>query len=201
VLAVEVQPYAIAKTFKRSHLSDFSSIFIDIGGGTTDIAITQNGGIIGTRMIAFGGRVFTKRIAKDMNLEMHEAEKMKIQYSEEKLQIQTKNKIKRSLFGDSQLWAEGVEISLSEFSELTSYPTEILICGGGSELPEIHDSLISYPWLAVLPFEKFPKINHIYPKQISHVQDITGLANSTSDVVPVALVSISIDHISKIQDV
>ena len=197
MLALEVQPYAIAKSFKGSHRSDFSSIFVDIGGGTTDIAIVQNGGIMGTKMIAFGGRVFTRRIAKNMGLELDEAEKMKIEYSHQKLQPATEKKIKKGIGKDAHLWAEGVELSLAEFEEIETFPSEICICGGGSELPEIRESLLSYPWLTVLPFEKFPDIKHIYPRQILNIEDETGILHTTADVVPAALVSISIDLIQK----
>lgn len=193
VLTIDVQPYAISKSFKGAHKSDFSSIFLDIGGGTTDIAIVQNGGIIGTKMIAFGGRVFTKRIAKNMNFELDEAEKLKLDYAGKKLQETTERKIKNILSKDARLWAEGVEISLSEFEEVEHFPSEILISGGGSELPEIYDSLISYPWLTVLPFEKFPSVKYMYPKQIENIEDETGLMHTVHDVVPAALTSISIE--------
>ncbi|MBD3362998.1 cell division protein FtsA [Candidatus Dojkabacteria bacterium] len=192
VLTIDVQPYAISKSYKGAHKSDFSSIFIDIGGGTTDIAIVQDGGIVGTKMIAFGGRVFTRRLAKDMNLELEKAEKMKLDYSNKKLQGTTEKKIKKILEDDSRLWAEGIEISLAEFEEVEEFPAEILISGGGSELPEMYDALISYPWLTVLPFGKFPNVKHMYPKQIANINDETGLMHTTHDVVPAALTSISI---------
>ena len=38
-------------------------VFIDVGGGTTDVALVRQGGIEGTRMFALGGRAFTKSIA------------------------------------------------------------------------------------------------------------------------------------------
>lgn len=195
VLTIDVQPYAISKAFKGSHKSDFSSIFIDIGGGTTDIAVVQNGGIIGTKMIAFGGRVFSKRIANNMNIELHEAEKIKIDYSHKKLQHVTEQKIKKYVQEDTKLWGEGIEIALEEFEEISSFPTEFLLSGGGSELPEIYEAMIAHPWLTVLPFERFPKIKHVYPNQISNISDKTGILHSSADVAPAALVSISLEEI------
>lgn len=199
ILGIEVQPYAISRAFKGAKKSDFSSIFIDIGGGTTDIAVVDHGGIVGTRMMAFGGRVFTKRIAKNMNLELDEAEKMKIRYSTRELQEITEGKIRAIITDDTKLWTEGVEISLTEFEEVETYPSQIFICGGGSELPDLKESLMSHPWLTVLPFDRFPKISHIYPNQIQNVEDKTKLMITSADVTPTSLVSVAIDLISKLE--
>ncbi len=191
VIGIEVQPYAISRTYKGAKKADFSSVFIDIGGGTTDVAVVKEGGILGTKMIGFGGRVFTRRVAKELNVELHKAEEMKIDYSHKKLDATTEAKIKSSLASDGKLWAEGVEIALSEFEELEVVPSEFLLSGGGSELPETKDSLVAHPWLQVLNFARFPKIRHIYPKQIEGVIDKTGEMIYTVDVAPAALASIS----------
>ena len=51
---------------------------IDIGGGTTDIAIVRNGGVEGTKMFALGGRSFTRRLSKLMDVTFEEAEDLKL---------------------------------------------------------------------------------------------------------------------------
>lgn len=197
VLGIEVQPYAISQAFKNSSAVDFSSIFIDIGGGTTDLAVIQNGGIMGTKMIGFGGRVFSKRLASKMNIELHDAEKMKLDYSDHKLQETTVKKVADIFETDAKSWVESVEIALGEFSDIESFPTEILISGGGANLPEIKDALLAHPWLTVLPFERFPKIKYIYPNQLDGVEDKTGLMVTSTDVAAAGLINSSLRIISR----
>jgi len=55
-------------------------ILIDIGGGTTDIAVLQNGALSGTAEIEFGGEIVTSDIAMLFNIEQEEAERIKIRY-------------------------------------------------------------------------------------------------------------------------
>src|SRR5688572_12678960 len=62
LLAVAAEPYAVARCIDEES-TDFAAIFIDIGGGTTDVAVVRNGGVEGTKMFAIGGRAFTKRVA------------------------------------------------------------------------------------------------------------------------------------------
>lgn len=199
ILTIDVPPYAVSKSYRGSYKTDFSSIFLDIGGGTTDVALVEQGAIIGTQMYAFGGRVFSKRLSDNLKIELHEAEKLKLDYSHNKVKDLTVKKIKEALKDDIKVWTEGLELTLAEYIEdIDSFPTQVLMCGGGSELPDIYDSLIEYPWLATLPFEKFPDFKHIYPNQIVNVEDRTGTMITTTDVVCAALVSISIPEIEEI---
>src|SRR5260221_39303 len=71
---IVVEPYALAMGLKNMREPNTSAIIIDIGGGTTDVALVQNGEIVGTKMFAIGGRVFTKRVQKELGMDYEEAE-------------------------------------------------------------------------------------------------------------------------------
>lgn len=184
---IEVEPYAIARALKGAREESFSGIIIDIGGGTTDIALVDTGGIVGTKMFAYGGNVFTKRIEIDFNKEYPDAEEMKMDYGKMKLGDVMSKKIKQSMMKDIPVWVEGVELALNDFEDVKKYPSDIYICGGGSALPDIREGLIEYPWLNVLPFQKFPKTSHIYPNQLENLIDDTKKLTDPSDVAPAAL--------------
>lgn len=66
LLSIAAEPYAVAKSMGVDDITDFSAVFVDIGGGTTDIAVVRNGGLEGTKMFALGGRAFTKRLAQEL---------------------------------------------------------------------------------------------------------------------------------------
>lgn len=53
---------------------------VDIGGGTTDITIFQDGIIRHTAVIPFGGNVITKDIKEGCTVMTHQAEKLKIKF-------------------------------------------------------------------------------------------------------------------------
>ncbi len=194
ILEIVVEPYAVARTMEGAREDSFGAIFIDIGGGTTDVALVDRGGIIGTKMFAYGGRVFTKRLEIDLKLTYEKAEEMKLDYSSQKLSDIQEKKVRKALEKDIDVWAEGVEISLEEFSEdMKSYPPQIYVCGGGSALPEIREGLISYPWLQVLPFAKFPKMSFLFPNQIADFIDETKTMIDPRDVAPAALARMALE--------
>ncbi len=63
LVSIVAEPYALARCLSANAGADSGAIFIDIGGGTTDIALVRQGGIEETRMFALGGRTFTRRLA------------------------------------------------------------------------------------------------------------------------------------------
>src|SRR4026209_274264 len=68
LLEVVAEPYAVARVLGSDHLRQAGALFIDVGGGTTDEALVRSGGIEGKRLVALGGRAFTKSIADRLNL-------------------------------------------------------------------------------------------------------------------------------------
>lgn len=193
LLSVACQPYAVARCMGIEDAGEFSAIFIDIGGGTTDVAVVRNGGIEGTKMFALGGRAFTKRLSQELGVTFQEAEEIKLNYSADKLSADIKQRVKKALDSDCQVWLSGVELALSEFSDVDLLPSQILLCGGGSLLPGIKSSLLTSEWIKNLPFAKSPKVYFIRPKDVVNIIDKTGKLTSQQDITPMALANLAID--------
>ncbi len=193
LLSIAAEPYAVARSVDYDDVLDFSAIFIDIGGGTTDIAVVRNGGLEGTKMFAFGGRAFTKKLAQELRINFEEAEDLKISYAEGKLGSDVSAKIEQIMQSDCSVWLSGVELSLSEFANSDVLPSKILLCGGGSGLPGIRKALISKEWLRELPFAKPPVVSYLQPRDVVRVIDETGTLKNPQDVTPMGLANLVLD--------
>jgi len=195
LLSIAAEPYAVARCVGLEDSAEFSAIFIDIGGGTTDIAVVRGGGVEGTKMFAIGGRVFTKSIADAFDHSFAEAEKLKIDYSLGKIPEDSENykEIKKALQNDCDVWLAGVELALEEFENTEPLPSKILLCGGGSLLPDIYEYLQKRSWVKRLPFAKQPVVDFIKPSQITSVKDETGKLVGSQDITPMALANLAID--------
>lgn len=193
LISIATEPYAVARAITKDKAQDFSAIFIDIGGGTTDIAVVTEGGVIGTKMFALGGRAFTKKLSSFFKKPFDTAEKIKINYSQGNLNKNLGQKIKEALLSDCKVWLSGVELALSEFSEIDLLPSRILLCGGGSKLPEIAEVLKSKEWTKDLPFTRAPRIEFIYPDQIQGIIDKTKKLQGPEDITPLSLVNLALE--------
>lgn len=198
LISIVPQPFAIARAIRGGMDSDYSSIIIDIGGGTTDIGIIQRGVSLGTNMFSFGGRVFTKRIAESLNLTFYEAEEFKIKYSNNKLSPGRHNDIKQSVSIDAPIWAYGVSVGLEEFKPIISgFPELIYLCGGGSLLPDLRDAIIQFPWTSELPFNRSPKVKHLMPEDLDNIIDPYGLFKNVDDITPASIARFSLEILEK----
>lgn len=194
VSAIVPEPFAIVRAMKQKEAGTFQGIVIDVGGGTTDIAIVKHGILYGTEMIAFGGRVFTKRIAQDLMTNYEDAESIKIKYSEKKLDKARMPEVKEAIKKDVPVWIDAVELALSQHQETVGvFPDAIYLCGGGSLLPEVKEVLIEYPWTKRLAFNRSPKVHFISADMLDKVVDKTLSLTRPEDITPMSLARIGLD--------
>jgi len=187
IASIVTQPFAVSRSFAGSWDSQFSGIFIDIGGGTTDVALVQNGDTIQTQMYAFGGRAFTKKIAQAMDVSYNIAEGRKIKYSTGELPQDLRDEVRRLLAPDVQLWLDALVVAMEEFENVPEFPAQFFLCGGGAMLPDLKEAILSYPWHKHLPFKRLPKVLLVTPDKLDRVYDKSGLLIHPYDVTPASL--------------
>ncbi len=197
LLSIAAEPYAVARSMGIEDSADFSAIFIDIGGGTTDVAVVRNGGLEGTKMFGLGGRAFTKRLAHKLGVGFEEAEILKIKYSEGKLGRDVSLKIESMLSDDCNVWIRGIQLTLSEFAEADVLPYRFFLCGGGSGLPGIKKVLLSANWRRNLPFAKMVEVSFLQPKDVVKIVDETRELKDPQDITPMGLANLALDLVSE----
>lgn len=193
LMTITAEPYALARCLESEENPQINAIFIDIGGGTTDIAVVRNGSLEGTKMFTVGGRTFSKRLASTLNISFQEAEDIKLAYAAGKLEKQSQRIVREAMESDAEVWLAGVAYTLSEFHQLDLLPAKILLCGGGCHLPEIKEVLEEKQWIKELPFSKPPTISVLSPKQIPHVRDQTRKLTDAQDITPMALANLGLE--------
>ena len=199
LVATVAEPYAMARCAATDEVYDFGGIFIDIGGGTTDIALIRNGGIEGTRMFPIGGRVFTKKLASRFGISFADAEAVKLRHSKGELPVENAEKVSAVLARDAEVLVEGVAITLQEMSKGDRLPTAIYLAGGGSALPEVRNQLKGFRWEDKLPFARTPTVNVLRPVDIRGIYDSTGLLLDGQDITPMGLAYYAIQQQSEEQ--
>lgn len=199
LVSITAEPYAVARCLEGDDptvAGQTNAIFIDIGGGTTDIAIVSSGTLEGTKMFTIGGRTFSKRLTSTLNISFQEAEEIKLAYAAGKLEKQSEKIVKEAMEADADVWLAGVAFTLSEFHNLEMLPSRILLCGGGCHLPEIKSVLESKEWVRELPFSKPPTVSILTPKQIPFVRDATKHLGDPEDITPMALAHVGLEFLS-----
>ena len=174
LVTVAVEPFAVCRACLGDDLdSNFSGIVMDIGGGTTDIAIVDDGGVEGTKMFSIGGRSFTHQISEKLGLSFEDAEKLKLLADSPDMKPEIRKRFDQAIARNLEVWQAGVELAIEEFEHVETLPNQILLCGGGASLSEIPELLATGDWYKDLPFSRRPIISLIEP------EDVPGIINAT----------------------
>ncbi len=187
LLSVVAEPYAVASALTSRPALDYGGIVIDVGGGTTDVALLRNGGIEGTKTFALGGRAFTKRVAMRRSLSFDAAENLKLRYARGELDPVLGVAISSALSPDVQTWMDGVQLLLEELAAEGQLPPYVYLCGGASELPDLQDALQGFDWTGRLPMSRSAEVRVLAPSDIGAMHDTTGSLVGAQDVTPLGL--------------
>jgi cell division protein FtsA len=194
LVAVAAEPFAVSRAVVGTDASsNFTAILADVGGGTTDIAVVNDGGVEGTRMFGIGGRSFTQTIASDMDLSYNDAEKLKVNLDSSKLKASVAGEAGKAIDKTLDVWLDGVELALSEFDAVDHLPSRILLCGGGASLTKLVDALSKRDWYKELPFTRRPTVQHIAPEEVVGVKDATGDATDHTLITAMGLLRVGYD--------
>ena len=186
LLGVIAEPYAVATCLDPGELGDAGAVFVDVGGGTTDVALVRGGGIGGTKMLALGGRAFTKGLVERLGVSFADAERAKLAVSSGG-DGGAGAEVSETLLEDARIWRDGVELMIGDLAGEDLLPGRILLCGGGSDLPQVRQVLDEDGWWNHLPFARRPKVRALAPDEVVGLRDATGTLTTRQDVTPLAL--------------
>ena len=194
LVTVAVEPFAVCRACLGDDAeSNFSGIVMDIGGGTTDVAIVEDGGVEGTKMFSLGGRSFTRQIAQRLGLTLEDAEKLKLLSESPNMKPELHKKYQDAIKRNLEVWQSGVELAIEEFDQLETLPGQILLCGGGASLAEIQDVLATGDWYKELPFARRPIVNLIDPDTIEGIENDTDRELDHTFITAMGLLRVGMD--------
>ena len=194
LLAVAAEPFAVSRSVLGSDASsNFTAILADVGGGTTDIAVVNDGGVEGTKMFGIGGRSFTNTIASELNLSYTDAEKLKVNIGHSQIKPTVAKDVNDAIDKTLDVWVSGVELALSEFDSVDHLPNRILLCGGGASLEKLVTALEASEWHKDLPFTKKPTVHYIHPSDVIGITDTTDKVTDHTFITAMGLLRVGYD--------
>jgi cell division protein FtsA len=142
-----LEPIAASHVVIPEAMSNFNLALVDIGAGTSDIAITKNGSISGYAMVPIAGDEITEIISEKFLIDYNNAEKVKCSLLESEI-MEVKTILGESLELNKDQVLEAVEEQLEELSssiaesilDINSNPPQaVIFIGGGSLTPGLKE--------------------------------------------------------------
>ena len=129
---------AVARVLEATEEGHLSTLIVDIGPASTDIAVLDNGAIRVTGGIGIGGNTFTLDIAKKMNIALENAHQLKVLNGLSAGPRQAK--ITASLKPSLQRIVTEIQKVIRYYNERLNdnrHMEQVLIVGGGANVPGI----------------------------------------------------------------
>ncbi len=197
LLAVAAEPFAVSRSILGNESASMNAILMDVGGGTTDIAVITDGGVQGTKMFGIGGRAYTKSVERELDVPFAKAESLKLGLASDLTPQDKIESVKNALEKTLDVWIKGVDLALGEFELVDHLPQKILLCGGGSSLDMLVHELSSTDWYRDLPFTRKPHVQHIQPDEVAGIVDKTGSVNDHTFITAMGLIRVGLDTLGQ----
>ncbi|MFA6097154.1 MAG: cell division FtsA domain-containing protein [Candidatus Paceibacterota bacterium] len=186
-------PYAVLKAIGAQDIMKFNAIFLDVGGGTTDVVVIRDRNIEDDKFFIFGGKAFTKSISNALDVDFDNAEKIKLEYSSGVMSGEFRETVEKIIRTDLRIWSGGVGLCLEELSRNNLLPSKILLYGGGSHLSGIKEEVEKLLRANKYPFSDKPEVSFIGPSDVINAVDATKNANTMQFVTAISLANLSLD--------
>ncbi len=162
---------------------DQTTLLVDFGARSTDIAIARKGLLYFSRSIPTAGEAFTRAIAQGLGVDEIQAEEYKRAYGLSGQQLE--GKIKKALDPIFKLVSEEIKKAMHFYQseEKGELPSSIILSGGSAAMPEAASSLTKLLGIEVIVGNPFTKVE-VAPEA---VQALSGFAPLYSISVGLAM--------------
>jgi len=198
-------PLAAARAVLTKKQRELGVAVVDIGGGTTGIAVYEEGEILASSILPVGAAHITNDIAIGLRTDIDSAEKIKLKYIQahtsktrinEKLRIEelgddgviTRRDLESIVHARLEEIFQMVRAEFAKIGKDGMLPGGVVLTGGGAKLPGI---------------EEIAKAVLELPASVGHPYGLTGLADKVSDpafAAPVGLMLENMNHTLRAPD-
>jgi len=142
-IVLEVESEAIARALIKKETNSSLTVLIDFGENNTNFIVFSGNSIRFTSSIPISSQLLTKAISKELKIDLHEAEKLKIEYGITKGKVSTKaEKVSQIIKPVVEDLTTQIKKYLNFYRDHSSYEyllhdgktEKVLLCGGGAEL-------------------------------------------------------------------
>ncbi len=186
---VNLEPVAAANLVVPMDMRRLNIALVDIGAGTSDIAVSKNGRIIGYGMVPMAGDEITERLCERYLLDFGEGERVKRLLGDSE-EIEFKDILGNGFCLKSSEILREIEGEISKLAKLIAdeivringgVPAAVICIGGGSQVPGLDKRIADSMGLSE------NRVRVIDIKSIVSVRDLTGKAKGPEMVTPMGI--------------
>jgi cell division ATPase FtsA len=168
-------------------VSELQCVILDVGGGTTNLALWLNGQPVAFDSVPIGGASLTQTLMQAWDVPFDTAERLKRAYVGGYLADDDRAQVLEVMFPALRAWLEGTELAMARLDREHPLPQRVYLLGGGSAPREMVEAARALAWSERLHFVRYPQVGRLLPTDVSGVINRSELGGGTGDVTALAL--------------
>ncbi len=186
---VNLEPVAAANLVVPVDMRKLNIALVDIGAGTSDIAVSRDGKIIGYGMVPMAGDEITEKLCEKYLLDFREGERVK-RLLKESDEIEFRDILGNNYCLKSSEIVKEIDGEVSDLAKLIAdevvringgAPAAVICIGGGSQVPGIDKKIADSIGIPE------SRVRVISVESIVSVKDLTGKAVGPDMITPVGI--------------
>jgi len=146
VISMTLEPIAAINVTIPENLRLLNLALVDIGAGTSDIAITKEGSVVAYAMVPVAGDEITEKIAQHYLVDFNTAEKIKVSLTNKTENINFTDIMGKKQTVNAVEVLEIIKPAIEQLADIISQkileynqksPGAVFLIGGGSQIPEL----------------------------------------------------------------
>lgn len=135
-LALETELISLCRALVGKMEEEKHSLVVNIGSLSSDLAITRGSQIVYTRSIPTGGNALARAVARDLNLEVSQAEEYKKSYGLDEKMLE--GKVRTAIKPIFDVVVEEIKKAIAFYQEKKGVKLKrVILCGGTAKLPGV----------------------------------------------------------------
>ena len=138
-----------------------SFILVDIGGRVTELVLVSGRRVVSNLTVNIGGDDWTDRLAKEFQVNVNQAEKLKRSFQEGVLDQKRTAEAREILEEEVGDYIHMLAAAIRELKVSTDLPAVLYFSGEGANLNVVKSKVLTYPWNKDDLFVNFPHIERV----------------------------------------
>lgn len=178
---IEFIPLILPELSALKSLGIHNAFGLDVGGEETVIFLLKDDMLRQIKFFPLAGRHFIRGIAKTASISFAEAEDFKRQHIQGLADLGHRNQVHDFLKQEAASWGKNLLDNLEHFYHVGPIPVQVLVFGGGANLPEILSVIRAGNWLKNYSYAEFPKVNVLRGDAVFSGDSLGGFIQGPDD--------------------
>lgn len=194
-IQIEFVPIAGAyQEVLRKVLKMQDAFLIDVGENYTFLMLMKEGVVSAVSVFPSGMHKFVSAIAEERDIGFEEAERMKRHYTDGLLKSAKSADVGKIVMRETVVWKAKFLDALAPFYRAGPLPEDVILCGGGAQMPEIRATLLESEWMKSFSYVDKPRVRVLEARGIFEGDSLGGFLQGPEECGLASLIVYSMHH-------